>query len=86
MKPDASEEDLTDCDTLSVVSTQSDGSGVAAAEGGDEVDESSAQEDFEDKLKEIIDMLTQKRYVVVWLLYIRAVTNIFFETGVQFIL
>ena len=31
---------------------------------GDEVDEISAQEDFEDKLKDCIDGLTQKRYPI----------------------
>lgn len=31
--------------------------------GGDEIDEISAQELFEDKLKDVIDGLSQKRYL-----------------------
>jgi hypothetical protein len=63
--PAPSDEDVTD-DAWSVMSVQSEGSIVpdtdAVQDGGnDEVDESSAQENFEDKLKEVIDGLSQKR-------------------------
>lgn len=62
--PAPSDEDVTD-DAWSVMSVQSEGSIVpdtdAVQDGGnDEVDESSAQENFEDKLKEVIDGLSQK--------------------------
>ena len=40
----------------------------------DDVDESSAQENFEDKLKDAIDGLTQKRLVYVQLFVCRLVT------------
>ena len=52
--------ELSDNETMSVISTQSE-DGSCHADGGDDVDESSAQENLEDKLKEVIDGLTQKR-------------------------
>ena len=52
--------ELSDNETMSVISTQSE-DGSCHADGGDDVDESSAQENLEDKLKEGIDGLTQKR-------------------------
>ena len=56
-----SDNDYSDNETMSVVSTQSEDGG-GQAEGGDDVDESSSQEILEDKLKEVIDGLTQKRW------------------------
>ena len=58
-----SDEDLTD-DSVSVLSNQSDGSlalGFDLPETTEEVDESIEQENFEDKVKDVIDGLTQKR-------------------------
>ena len=53
-------------DNMSTVSNISDSTSIfldSADAEPDEVDEISGQEDFEDKLKDCIDGLTQKRYM-----------------------
>lgn len=55
-----SDEDNDTPDNQSVSSSQSETQSIIIDGENDEVDEISAQEDFEDKLKEVIESLTQK--------------------------
>ena len=59
----AVEVNASDSDNESVVSGHSSGSSTLQANEHNEVDESSALENYEDRIKECIDGLLHKRYV-----------------------
>merc|ERR1712226_776016 len=55
-----SDEDGDTGDNMSVVSSASETHSIALDGAEDEIDETSAQENFEDKVKDVIDGTTQK--------------------------